>query len=82
MDARCASLIGLGLGMPLGRVVRLGRQIEVDRSEAFAALGRDVAVVAARKVSRPSHITVRRNCRLVVGSGRRNSDSSAPLAWW
>ncbi len=34
------------------------------------------------KVSRPSHITVLRNFRFVVGSGRRKSDSSAALAWW
>ena len=33
-----------------------------------------------RKVSRPSHMTVERNCRFVVGSGRRKSDSSAALA--
>jgi hypothetical protein len=32
------------------------------------------------KVSRPSHITVLRNLRLVDGNGRRKSDSSDALA--
>ena len=32
-------------------------------------------------VSRPSHMTVLRNARFVVGSGRRKRDSSLPLAF-
>ena len=51
-----------------GRIVRLGRR---DRRESPGPL----------TVSRPSHMTVLRNPRLVEGSGRRNieaSDSGAP----
>jgi hypothetical protein len=38
------------------------------------------ATVAPGTTSRPSHITVESNLRFVVGSGRRNSDSSVALA--
>ncbi len=38
-------------------------------------------MVAPGTVSRPSHMTADRNERLVVGSGRRNSESSFALAY-
>ena len=38
-------------------------------------------MVAPVDVSRPSHMTAREERRFVVGSGRRNSDSSVALAY-
>ena len=61
----------------------------VDRAEALRRERSRHAVVAgvgrrcvSTSVSRPSHITVLRKNKFADGSGRRNIEMSAAVAWW